>query len=147
MANFKYKNLYVHLESEISKQGLGLRYRDYATIYGKCLASDKILCIDKKIRYTLLGCIILLHEYNHFLQYSDGRFLLFFKDKLKGNKKYTNKQKFEYVFAMENDCFQFAKSILREYGVFIPKSIKLVDPIWLRNNLLETWGKSYTAQS
>jgi len=97
----------------IKSKGIRVYHRSMPEhIGGEFDASQVIITINKEFRATEAGCGILCHEYQHFIDWREGKFKPYFTEQL-----LFNKENFQLVIDAETSAILGANKFLKMWGL------------------------------
>lgn len=102
----QYKRIYIDTLKEIRFKGIKIYHKKQACDTGGTYdPTTCIIEIDPKYRYTKEGVFYLLHEYGHYLDHREGRFVWFFNS---SDKEKYSEAKMKEVFEAERSASKIA---------------------------------------
>lgn len=131
---------YSSIVQEIKSKGVKVIHKELPD-HGEYDANNNIIRIDKILKNTFLGCIILYHEYHHALDFRNDRNKRFYYTNMAKSTMDRDK-KIEIIWKVEWGCFNYALNRLKKYGV-TPKDHEFLQKDWVKENLLYLWVKEY----
>lgn len=134
--NSKYHKLYWYYVYHIKKQGVKVCHRNLKQCWASFKNEGLSITIDSKVAGTLLGILILLHEYKHYLHYKNKQHLYFYR-----NAKFREKD-IPLIWRVEWDCFQFVRIKLKKDLGYLPRH-RFIDKKYVKNNILPAWIRDY----
>ena len=133
--------LYQKIVDEIQSKGIKVIHRKLSGDYGRCHCRDKMIIIDTSIRGTLIGCIIIYHEFNHALDYKYNRNRYFYREELP-ELNIPRRKKINIIWKAEWECMEYALMRLKKYGV-TKRHHNYFKKTWMKKNVLPIWVKEY----
>jgi len=133
--------LYQKIVDEIQSKGIKVIHRKLSGDYGRCYWTNKTIVMDSSVRGTLIGCIMIYHEFNHFLDYKYKRNRLYYKE---GPSKpnLSRRKKIDIMWKAEWECMEYALTRLKKYGI-TKRHHPYFQKTWMKKNILPVWIKAY----
>jgi len=105
------KDKYINILNYVKSKGCKVIHVKYAKrdLGGTYDADSNLICIDRRLKYTIEGCFVLLHEFFHSKQSLLKKYKEFFN---LTNKEIYSDRKLHLIIAAEQDASRKAVNLL-----------------------------------
>jgi hypothetical protein len=134
------KEIYSQIVKEIRSKGVKIRHRRFAD-NGEYNQETNTITIDRSIRNTLTGCVVLYHEFHHALDFRYNRHRRFYRyDTARLN--IPRSEQIKIIWKAEWGCFAYALNRLKRFGIR-KRDHYYFKKTWAKKHLLPLWIDIY----
>jgi hypothetical protein len=111
------KQKYIDILTYIKSRGCKVIHVKYKNkdLAGTFDPNTEVICIDKRLKYTIEGCFTLMHEASHRDQYRAGKFKKFFD--LSNDEVYSDKLMSLIAKAERDASFRAVKLLRKKWNI------------------------------